>query len=83
MSILEERWADITINLVIELSKKDTLSYNTVLTVVDQLIWQVYFWPTYTTVMAEDIAQLLLEYYLPLYRVLHSIITDCDPKFIS
>lgn len=54
-----------------------------ILTVVDRLMCRAHFWPTKTTVTARELANLLMEQYLPLYGVPKSIVSDCDPHFIS
>lgn len=53
LPILEERWANIIIDLITGLPTSREENYNTILIIVDRLTCQAYFWPTYTIVSTE------------------------------
>lgn len=83
LAIPEQRWAAITMDFITGLSPSGSEKFDAILTIVDHLTQRAHFWPTHTTATAEEIANLMLERYLPLHGIPKSIITDYDPKFIN
>ncbi len=84
LSISEQRWQDISLNFIINLSKSD--KSNAILTVIDRLSKERYYilcWSDDEKTFAEQTVKLLLIWIFRTHELSRSIVFDRDSQFIS
>jgi len=58
-------------------------SFNTILVIVDQLLKQAIFIPTYNTITSAELAHLFVTHVFSKHGVLSHVMSDCSSEFVS
>ncbi len=83
ISIPEQRWQVISMDLITNLPKSGVNQYDCILTIIDKLTKYSHIIPTYNKSNAIDISNLLYHHVIRIHGLPLSIISDRDVRFTS
>ena len=77
----EASWQDISMDLITSLPTSD--NFDAIFVIIDRFSKIAHFIPTNTTADAPTLASLFINHIVRIHGIPRSIISDCDPRFVS